>query len=106
MHVTADEAMGLLTAPRDGVFAWHAVSRRVNHVANDDPQLVLPISEQELAAEAAASRKPVSRKPSPHRRPTTGRDRCSRFHPWRALQGWVSKGALAFTCDSPASTGG
>jgi len=64
-HVAANEAMTLLTAPGERVFAWHAVSRRVNHVANDDPQLVLPISAEQIAAEAAPPRKTVARKPAP-----------------------------------------
>ena len=46
------EAMALLVAPREGEFAWHEVSTRVNRVANDDAQLVLPISAEEAAAEA------------------------------------------------------
>jgi putative SOS response-associated peptidase YedK len=69
-NVDAEEAATLLAAPDEGAFAWHAVSRLVNHVANDDAQLVLPISEQEIAAETAKSqakpaRKAASRKPAP-----------------------------------------
>src|SRR6266404_6855675 len=58
-------AMALLTAPRVGEFAWHEVSTRVNRVANDDGQLVLPIAAEQMAAEEpkpvkkAATRKAV-----------------------------------------------
>jgi putative SOS response-associated peptidase YedK len=70
-HVDAKEAAPLLTAPDDGAFGWHAVSTRVNRVANDDTQLILPISEQEIAAaevaqpEAEQPKKPAPRKPAP-----------------------------------------
>ena len=50
-----DAAMALLTAPGEGEFAWHEVSTRVNRVANDDAQLILPISAEEAAAEQAQS---------------------------------------------------
>ncbi|WP_022720574.1 SOS response-associated peptidase [Rhodopseudomonas sp. B29] len=43
-------AAALLRPPRDGVFVWHPVSTEVNRVANDNAQLILPISEAELAA--------------------------------------------------------
>jgi putative SOS response-associated peptidase YedK len=62
----AEAAMNLLTGPHEGEFAWHEVSIRVNRVANDDAQLVLPITAEQIAAEApapakrAAPRKPVS----------------------------------------------
>ena len=64
----ATQAATLLVAPGEGVFAWHAVSTRVNHVANDDPQLTLPMSEQEIAAERESARpakKAAPRKPAP-----------------------------------------
>ena len=48
----ADEVMALLTGPAVGEFAWHEISTRVNRVANDDAQLLLPITEQEREAEA------------------------------------------------------
>jgi putative SOS response-associated peptidase YedK len=63
----ADEteaAMALLTAPEEGEFAWHEISTRVNRVANDDAQLILPITAEQREAEApkpvkkASSRKP------------------------------------------------
>src|SRR6185369_3805671 len=47
----ADDVMRLLKAPREGEFAWHEVSTRVNRVANDDEQLVLPITDEQRAAE-------------------------------------------------------
>jgi putative SOS response-associated peptidase YedK len=62
----AKAAMNLLTGPLEGEFVWHEVSIRVNRVANDDAQLVLPITAEQIAAEApapakrAAPRKPVS----------------------------------------------
>ena len=42
-----DAAMALLTAPGEGEFLCHQVSTRVNRVANDDAQLILPISAEE-----------------------------------------------------------
>ena len=57
--------MALLTAPEQGEFAWHQVSTRVNRVANDDAQLIRPITAEEMAAEEpkpakrASQRKPV-----------------------------------------------
>lgn len=59
---SAAEAMPLLGAPREGEFAWHEVSTRVNHAANDDAQLILPIAEEERAAEAKQARKRAARK--------------------------------------------
>jgi putative SOS response-associated peptidase YedK len=47
-----DAILPLMTAPRIGEFAWHPVSSRVNRVANDDEQLLLPISAEEMEAEA------------------------------------------------------
>jgi putative SOS response-associated peptidase YedK len=61
-----DAAMELLTGPGEGEFVWHEVSTRVNSAANDDAQLLLPISEQERAA--ASEPKPAkraARKPEP-----------------------------------------
>ena len=48
---SAEHVMALLTAPAVGEFAWHPVSTRVNRVANDDAQLILPITAEEMAAE-------------------------------------------------------
>jgi putative SOS response-associated peptidase YedK len=68
-QVDAEEAATLLVPPDAGVFTWHAVSTQVNHVANDDPQLILPISEAEIAAEfdkpqTRPARKTAPRKPA------------------------------------------
>lgn len=65
-QVGVDEAVALLIAPREGEFVWHRVSRDVNRVANDDAQLVLPISDAQIAAEQAVSKpekKAAPRKP-------------------------------------------
>ena len=46
-----ESVMALLTAAREGEFVWHEVSTRVNRVANDAAQLILPITVEEMAAE-------------------------------------------------------
>ncbi|MVT54969.1 SOS response-associated peptidase [Bradyrhizobium yuanmingense] len=51
-----DAILPLMKPPRAGEFAWHPVSTRVNRVANDDEQLVLPISAEEIEAEAEAAK--------------------------------------------------
>src|SRR3954471_2689042 len=61
----AETAMPLLTAPAEGEFAWHQVSTRVNRTANDDAQLVLPITPEQLAAEEPPVKKVAARKPAP-----------------------------------------
>ena len=62
----ADEVMALLTGPAEGAFGWHEISTRVNHVANDDAQLILPITQEErVAEEAKPVRKTSSRKAPP-----------------------------------------
>jgi putative SOS response-associated peptidase YedK len=66
-NVDAEQAATLLTAPDVGEFACHAVSTRANHTANDDPQLILPISEQEMAAETATAAAKPAKKPAPRR---------------------------------------
>ena len=43
----AEAVMALLTSPGEGEFVWHEVSTRVNRVANDDAQLILPITAEE-----------------------------------------------------------
>jgi putative SOS response-associated peptidase YedK len=63
---SADDVMGLLAPPDIGEFAWHEVSTLVNHAGNDDPQLILPITDEQRAAEAAP--KPV-RRPAPRKVP-------------------------------------
>ena len=61
-----DTAMALLIAPHEGEFAWHEISTRVNRVANDDAQLLLPITDEQRAAEkAAAAKRVMPRKPAP-----------------------------------------
>jgi putative SOS response-associated peptidase YedK len=63
--VDVETAMALLTAPGEGEFVWHEVSTRVNHVANDDAQLILPITAEQRAAEEPAPKKTAPRKPAP-----------------------------------------
>jgi putative SOS response-associated peptidase YedK len=59
-------AIALLTAPREGEFAWHEVSTRVNRVANDDAQLILPITAEQMAAEEPKpAKKSATRKAAP-----------------------------------------
>jgi len=58
----ADDVMALLTGPREGEFAWHEISTRVNRVANDDAQLLLPITDEERAAEEPKPKKTAPRK--------------------------------------------
>jgi putative SOS response-associated peptidase YedK len=61
----AEVAMPLLTARAEGEFIWHQVSTRVNRTANDDAQLVLPITPEQLAAEEPPVKKAGPRKPAP-----------------------------------------
>jgi hypothetical protein len=64
----AGEAVLLLRAPDDGEFVWHEVSTRVNRAAVDDAQLLLPISEEQAAAEAEApkvTKRAAARKAAP-----------------------------------------
>src|ERR1700759_3339242 len=49
----AAPVMALLKGPEQGEFAWHEVSTRVNHADNDDSQLLLPITDEQRAAEDA-----------------------------------------------------
>ena len=56
---SADDVMGLLAPPDIGEFGWHEVSTRVNHADNDDPQLILPITDEQRTAEDAS--KPAKR---------------------------------------------
>ena len=51
----AEQVMTLLTAPEEGEFAWHEVSTRVNRVANDDAQLVLPITAEQMRGRRTAA---------------------------------------------------
>ena len=53
----------MLRAPENGEFIWHEVSARVNHIVNDDEQLIMPISAEQLESEAKqAAKKPAARK--------------------------------------------
>jgi putative SOS response-associated peptidase YedK len=62
----AEAVMPLLTGPQQGEFAWHEISTRVNRVANDDAQLILPITAEEREAEEPkAANKAGPRKASP-----------------------------------------
>jgi|SRR5882724_3183577 len=62
----AAAALALLTAPDEGEFVWHEVSTRVNRVANDDAQLILPITAEEVAAEESKpAKKAAPRKAVP-----------------------------------------
>src|ERR1700738_487365 len=61
----AGTVMTLLTAPAEGEFTWHQVSTRVNRTANDDAQLILPITAEELAAEEPPVKKAAARKRAP-----------------------------------------
>ena len=55
--------MPLLKGPDVGEFAWHQVTMRVNAVANDDAQLLLPMTAEEIAAEdVPAAKKAAPRK--------------------------------------------
>ena len=58
----ADDVMPLLRGPAEGEFAWHEISTRVNRVANDDAQLLLPITDEERAAEEPKPKKAAPRK--------------------------------------------
>ena len=61
-----ETAMALLTPPGEGEFVWHEVSTRVNRTANDDAQLILPITAEEMAAEEPKpAKKAAPRKPAP-----------------------------------------
>jgi putative SOS response-associated peptidase YedK len=59
---SAEGVMAMLTGPEEGEFAWHEISTGVNHVANDDAQLVLPITDEQREAEAPKPKKPAVRK--------------------------------------------
>ncbi len=57
-ELETDAALKLLAPPLPGSFTWHAVSPAVGRVANDDPSLIAPLSEDEVeiaAVEAAVA---------------------------------------------------
>jgi putative SOS response-associated peptidase YedK len=60
----AESVMALLVGPEEGEFAWHEVSTRVNGAANDDAQLTLPITAEQMAAEEPKPKKAAPRKAS------------------------------------------
>ena len=62
---SAEPVLALMAPPRPGAFAWHEVSTRVNHADNDDAQLVLPITDEERAAEEApkVAKRPARKPP-------------------------------------------
>jgi putative SOS response-associated peptidase YedK len=60
-------ATALLTPPHEGEFAWHEVSTRVNRVANDDAQLILPITPEQREAEEPRLAKKPAKKPAPRK---------------------------------------
>ena len=55
-----DAVMPLMRGPQEGEFVWHEVSTRVNHVANDDAQLILPITPEQREAELPKQTKRAS----------------------------------------------
>jgi putative SOS response-associated peptidase YedK len=57
-----EAVMTLLAPPAAGEFVWHEVSTRVNRAANDDDQLILPITTEQRAAEEPQP-KPNKRSP-------------------------------------------
>jgi putative SOS response-associated peptidase YedK len=56
----ADAVMPLMRGPEEGEFAWHEISTRVNHVANDEAQLILPITAEQREAEQVQPAKKAS----------------------------------------------
>jgi putative SOS response-associated peptidase YedK len=56
----AETVTPLMRGPQEGEFTWYEVSSRVNHVANDDAQLVLPITAEEREAEQIQRAKKAS----------------------------------------------
>lgn len=65
-HDVAD-VMALLQPPEAGSLTWFEVSTRVNSVANDDAQLILPITEEQRAADAKPAKTAAPRKAPPER---------------------------------------
>ena len=58
-----EAVLPLMVAPAIGEFAWYPVSTRVNRVADDNAQLLLPIAPEEMEAVVPRSKK-AARKPS------------------------------------------
>ena len=61
----ASPVMALLKGPLEGEFTWHEVSTRVNHADNDDAQLLLPITDEQRAAEDAPKPKRAAPRKTP-----------------------------------------
>ena len=70
--------MALMVGPDEGEFAWHEISTRVNQFANDDPQLVLPITDEQREAEAPKPKK-LPRARRRRAAAMTGRGACFKF---------------------------
>ena len=58
----ADSVTPLMRGPEVGEFVWHEISTRVNHVDNDDAQLLLPITDEQREAERPKPKKASARK--------------------------------------------
>jgi putative SOS response-associated peptidase YedK len=58
----ADSVTLLMRGPEVGEFVWHEISSRVNQVANDDAQLILPITDGQREAEQPKPKKAGARK--------------------------------------------
>jgi putative SOS response-associated peptidase YedK len=58
----AESVTPLMRGPDVGEFAWHEISTRVNHVDNDDAQLILPITDEQREAERPRPKKANPRK--------------------------------------------
>ena len=66
-----DAVVALLRGPDEGEFVWHEISTRVNRVANDDAQLILPITAEQREAEQP---KPASKASQRKAAPVTSDD--------------------------------
>jgi putative SOS response-associated peptidase YedK len=56
----AETVTPLMRGPEEGEFVWHEISSRVNRVANDDAQLILPITAEQREAEQSRPAKKAS----------------------------------------------
>jgi putative SOS response-associated peptidase YedK len=73
-EVDAESAAALLRPPPDGAFVWYPVSTAVNRVANDNPQLILPISAEEMVAAQQVAPKRTKAKAVADSKPTASDD--------------------------------
>ncbi len=62
-----DAVTPLMRGPEEGEFVWHEISTRVNHVANDDAQLILPITARAARGRSAQAGKEARARASPRR---------------------------------------